>query len=410
MLGLQSWRTVSRDGVCYCGFDWGEVFRARVDPPGIYRRALMRGFYVVVRLRVEATGAYHIRASAPLVIRINGIIAYQSGRESAATHVEVTVMSGDRMEIAQARPVDVSSEWSFGVRRVKLGGKYSSVNATSFSAYVRAVDDALQHPNGPTLKVYTNAVTPIRCALAIYSMILNGYRPSAVLVYGDYQWSATSRLLLAALLPFAQFVSLSTVCGELEKTDARLVKLAAKSWSTMKVCVSLFCEPGNYCFLDDDVFVLGPMSDALELYQTHDLVYSPDDNNDSLYRSIWCPDRTEPLQAGDVNSGLYFGRADNDRKASVSRLLAASPDGQPGWAWEQGFLAFEFAGRATAALPGQRYFAPRDDGLPGGLLGYDWYRNPCEFATVHFLGPIKPDDRVAAVLLQDVLRGRRHES
>ena len=72
--------------------------------------------------------------------------------------------------------------------------------------------------------------------------------------------------------------------------------------------------------------------------------------------------------------------------------------------WEQGFFAWEFAPEPTKMLPSQRYFYPVHDGLPGGLLGYDWAKNPCGFAWVHFGGPKpKPDDDHAGGLVPAIL-------
>jgi hypothetical protein len=59
-------------------------------------------------------------------------------------------------------------------------------------------------------------------------------------------------------------------------------------------------------------------------------------------------------------------------------------------------------------LPTQRYFVPFFDGLPGGLQGYDWRTNPCEFACVHFGGPApKPGDLEAGSLFHEILGRHR---
>jgi hypothetical protein len=47
------------------------------------------------------------------------------------------------------------------------------------------------------------------------------------------------------------------------------------------------------------------------------------------------------------------------------------------------------------------------DGLPGGILGYDYRNNPCGFRAIHFGGlPEKPSDAVALVLADDILISR----
>ena len=75
--------------------------------------------------------------------------------------------------------------------------------------------------------------------------------------------------------------------------------------------------------------------------------------------------------------------------ASQSERLLANPrNGAPIWAWEQGFFAWEFGRHKTAMLPRTWYFYPCFDGLPGGLFGYDWSRNPCGFvAKIWRVGP-----------------------
>jgi hypothetical protein len=72
--------------------------------------------------------------------------------------------------------------------------------------------------------------------------------------------------------------------------------------------------------------------------------------------------------------------------------------------WEQGLIAVLFADVPTRQLPTARYFYPVWDGMPGGFLEYDYARNPCGFASVHFGGVRpKPGDRAALALATDVL-------
>lgn len=112
--------------------------------------------------------------------------------------------------------------------------------------------------------------------------------------------------------------------------------------------------------------------------------------------------------AGDINTGFYLLKNTADLREQSERLLRTPPDGRLKWAWEQGFFAWEFGEACAPALPSQRYFYPVFDGLPGGLLGYDWHANPCGFATVHFGGPKpKPGDEHAGALLHDILGRHR---
>ena len=67
-----------------------------------------------------------------------------------------------------------------------------------------------------------------------------------------------------------------------------------------------------------------------------------------------------------------------------------------------------FAHNPTRPLPTQRYFYPVFDGMPGGFLDYDYARNPCGFASVHFGGVSpKPADQAMLALAPDVLYRRR---
>ena len=57
-------------------------------------------------------------------------------------------------------------------------------------------------------------------------------------------------------------------------------------------------------------------------------------------------------------------------------------------------------------LPRQRYPYIHTDGLPGGMLGYDYAANPCRFAAVHFAGGTfgRPTDLVSLALAPAILR------
>jgi len=76
-------------------------------------------------------------------------------------------------------------------------------------------------------------------------------------------------------------------------------------------------------------------------------------------------------------------------------------------------MALEYARDTSKALLTQRYFYPFFDGLPGGMSGYDYARNPCGFASVHFGGLAeKPSDAASRMLAPQVLSRnlvRRHK-
>jgi hypothetical protein len=58
----------------------------------------------------------------------------------------------------------------------------------------------------------------------------------------------------------------------------------------------------------------------------------------------------------------------------------------PIWVWEQGLINVLYTNGPVWPLPSERYPAPKLDGLPGGMHGYGYGRNPCGFAAVHFAG------------------------
>ena len=401
---LPEWGLGAFEGKGYHTLNWGNEFRCDLNTDGQPTIAEMRGFHVVFRLRVQHSGTLNFFDTDGSIIRCNGEIIHEDREAHSLRQHSVRVGPGDRLDVAHWQS---KGEWVWGARRdIEPPTLQLAVAVTE--RYRKLINEALTRPNGPTLKVYTSAASPLRSALSIYSMILNGYRPAGIQVFGDYQWTPWQKEAMETLLPFADIVSVERVESTLHALDARLVPLARRLWSAMKTCIGLFFPPTAYCFLDDDIFVLDRIDDALALYKDNDLIYGPDQNCDERYRAAWCPDRMKPLPAGDINTGFYLVNNKGDAKAQAERLLRVPPDGHPDWLWEQGFFATEFADARTKALSSQRYFYPVFDGLPGGLFGYDWSLNPCEFASVHFGGPKpKPNDFEVGALLHDILGRRR---
>lgn len=398
MSSVPQWQFRSFDAAGYFAIDWRDVFRSDLNWAGQPAAGEMRGFHVIFRLRVELGGKLIFVDADGSIIKRNGELVHEDRESHEPRRHEIDVAPGDRLDIAQWQR---SGDWVWGAR---LAPAKNETTLEALEPYRRPVYEALTNPNGPVLKIYTSAAHPLRCALSIYSMVLNGYRPAGIKVFGDYQWDGPRRLAMAELLPFAEFISIDRVEQTLGELDPRLIPLARRQAFAMKTCVCLFMPPHEYCYLDDDIFILDRIDDALRLHDTHRLVYAPDRDYDALYRKIWCANRTDRLSTGNINTGFYLARNDKDVRSQVARFLQTPPDGHPAWAWEQGFLATEFAGDNTAALPSQRYFYPVFDGLPGGLFGYDWQANPCGFVSVHFGGPKpKPNDRAAGTLVHDIL-------
>ncbi len=405
MAMLPEWREREIDGASCQTIDWREVFGGRIRVFGDHVTGQMKEFHVVFRLRVEASGTLVFYDDDGCIVRRDGEVLHEDREAHALTRHELRVQVGDRLEIAQWQ---YHNEWLWAAR-LEAEKETLAGDVALFEPYRVRVEAALRDPNGPPLKTYTAAAHPVRTALSIYSLILNGYRPAAVQIFGDYQWDPRRRLAVEALLPFAEIVPMKEVERTLNTVDRRLLPLARSFWSAMKICVTLFHPPFEYCFLDDDIYILDPMTEALRRFRQFDFVYAPDWNHDESYRHIWSPERTEPFATGNVNTGLYLLRNRSDRKAQAERLLRVPLNGHPTWLWEQGFFAYELSGDGVAVdLPTQQYFYPIFDGMPGGLLGYDWRGNPCGFVSAHFGGlQDKPTDQDARRLVRDILDRNR---
>jgi hypothetical protein len=384
--------------------DWRTFFAQGVATPDWHRPGEMKEFHVVFRLRAERTGTLIFHDDDGCIIRRNGTIVHEDRDVHAMERHQLTVRAGDTLEVAQ---------WQFHGDWI-WAGRIEPVAATAnddielFAPFLDDVRSALARPNGPVLKTYFSASHPVRAALAIHSLILNGYRPAGVQIYGDYQWDAARRRTIERLLPFAKIVPTARVMAAVRQLHPGAVNIAQSVWSAMKICIGLWDPPFEYAFLDDDIVVLDRMDDALALFRDHQLVYQADWHHGDSYLRIWRPTAEGPLRTGNINTGLYFVRNVADRTVQARRLARNPPNGHPAWVWEQGFMATEFADAATAVLPTQRYFYPIFDGLPGGILGYDWAANPCGFATAHFGGlQYKPSDDDSRAIAADILGRRR---
>jgi hypothetical protein len=163
--------------------------------------------------------------------------------------------------------------------------------------------------------------------------------------------------------------------------------------------------------MDDDVFVLDSVSDALERFAHCDAVFTPDTNHGAAYLSVWGSifgnDAVSPsrLSTGRMNTGLVWLRAVHD-PASLAQLILQGRHaaGIGAWAWEQGLFANVYARCRVHQLSSARYLLPLWEGLPGGVLGYDYLENPSGFAAIHFAGLWnKPSDAAAAFLAPQIL-------
>lgn len=391
------------DGTTTSSIDWRVFFGRHLSVHEWGHPGEMKEFHVVFRLRVEQSGTLIFYDDDGCIVRRNGDVVHEDREVHPVQRHELAVRAGDILDVAQWQ---FHGDWVWAAR---IEPRPSSLDddVALFAPFRGDVERALRNPNGPPLKTYFAATHPVRAALAVHSLILNGYRPAGVQVFGDYQWSGEARRAVERLLPFADIVPTEHVIATVAALDRRVIPIARSVWSAMKICVTLFHPPFEYCFVDDDVFVLDRMDDALALFRRHDVVYQTDWNHDEAYRRVWNVDRA-PLPTGNINTGVCFTRNRHDRAAQAARLLRNPPNGHPVWLWEQGFVATEFADEATVALPTQRYFYPIFDGLPGGIAGYDWSANPCGFATLHFGGlHHKPSEDEARAVARDILGRRR---
>lgn len=397
------WRVIEGE-LCWT-IDWCEWFKMGLGLGHTHIGGEMRGFHVVFRLRVRRGGRLLFWDDDGSVIRRGGVVVHRDPTAHGPTRHEIEVAPGDVLEVAQWQQ---AGGWFWGAR-VSEAGAAAATPSAAVAPYRDAVERRLQHPDGPPLKMFTNGALPVRVVGCIYSLILNGYAPAKVLLYGEYQWGARAREMFADLLPFAEVVPTESVRARLLASGGqRLAQTAMSYWYVMKTLVALLCPPEEFCLMDDDLFVLDDMGDALAAFREHDLVYAPDTDHGEGYLKTWGwihhGRAQRPLPTATFNAGLYLMRHNFNPRVIAAQALRVRPNSCPAHYWEQGYIAALFAGRRTLQLPTQRYFYPLFDGLPGGPVGYDYALNPCGFASIHFGGLTgKPTDEVMSHLLPQIL-------
>ncbi len=364
-----------------------------------------RGYHLVMRVRMRGGGRLSFYDDDGCIIRRDGIIVHEDRAAHGLMRHEIEVYDGEVLEVAH---------WQEGGVWLWAGFLNSRPHSLGLAAetllpYLPRIRARLASPEGPPLKVYTNAAAPARAILAVYSLILNGYAPSGVHLFGSDQWSEEATRLLLATLPFAKIVPPGEVDRWLVAAGGeRIAGWAHEQWIVMQVACLLFTPPFAFCQLDDDVVVLGRLDEALAAFATHDLVYTQDFDRTEEYAATWsdvipgCPD---PLPTGTLNAGFFWARNRHDPRRLAEWLLRVESSSVPGnWHWGQGFVAGTFAGGTTFPLPPQRYLLPARDGLPGGRTRYDYAVNPCGYAAIHFAGNWgKPTDREALLMVPEVL-------
>ena len=399
--------TIVDDELCSM-INWRDFFRNGMPEwPGPSGK--MRGFHVVFRIRIKRNGTFVFWDDDGSWIRHNGMIVHCDPFAHVLERSELQVRAGDELEVAQWQQ---GGSWLWGAY---LEPETPPLSPTSvLLPYLAAVRQRLRQPDGPPLKLYTNGASPARVVVALYSLVLNGYSPSEVILYGEEQWSDAARRIFADTLPFARVVRSHDVRGRLRSVGGpRLVALAERHWFVMKTCVALLCPPNNFCLMDDDVFILDRVDDALKAFRRHDLVFQPDLDHSQEYLNTWSwihDGQRVPtsLTNGTFNAGLYWMRNRFNPGSVAMSMLWRPPDESEiewrPWRWEQGLIAVLFAHSRTFQLPSQRYFYPLFEGMPGGFLEYDYAQNPSRFASIHFGGAaVKPVDLAILRLVPFIL-------
>lgn len=389
------WTAINGDR-CWA-IDWRQFFGGE-----------MRGFHVVFRVNVKSDGRLVFWADDGCVIRREGQVIHSDRAGHIAARSEIDVRAGDRLEVAQWQ------YWGGWLWGAWIDDERPSVASAldELTPYLPNVRERLASPNGPVLKMHTHGAAPIRALVGLYSMILNGYAPDGVQIFGAHQWDQRARDLFAELAPFADIVPVERFLENLQTVGGpRLAEMAHRHWFVMKAFATLLHPPYTSCLMDDDVFVLDRVDDALDALQSCDLVFAPDVDWGSSYRDVWpwLDPGPSPLVTGTFNAALYWIRSVMDPGAIARHALRCEPAAVDyAFHWEQGLIAMLYAQRNTRRLPSQRYLYPAFDGLPAGTLGYDYASNPCGFASIHFGAHFpKPSDAEALQLAPRLLARHR---
>lgn len=400
MPGLPLWSSRIIDGKCFWTIDWRDYFRSGVKRWNPLEGGELRGFQVVFTLRIRRSGTLQFYDDDGCIIRRNGEIVHEDRSAHTLMRHEIPVKKGDKLRIAQWQ---YGWEWMWCAR---ILGELAVEDC--FRAWLPAVEESLRARSGPPLKMYTNLQSPLRTIAAIYSMIVNGYCPNNIFLYGEEQWSQQNRVLVSRLLPCARVVP------EFEVFDAirhyggyQLAALARKHWFVRKALIALAVPPMDSCLMDDDVLILDRVHDALDAFSTHDLVYAPDQDLGDGYLQIWSHafPNNGTLRTRRFNAGLYWIRNTLGPHGVTRAALVCNASRVPCFLWEQGLIAMAYKDRSSFELSNRRYLFPLFDGLPGGVLGYDYGCNPCGFTAIHYGGLAeKPSDAIITEFVTDVLQ------
>jgi hypothetical protein len=391
--------------------NWSNLIRYDLKSSSVTERDLPN-FHLIWRLKMRQTGILVFQGEGCQIRRGEELLHRQLSTQPV-TDASIEVQRGDLLEIAQVHEKGVW-QWSAYLRDASHQDFEALLNPVSILLpYLQHVQQLLFRPNGPPLKLFTDGKAAIRLVVGVYSLILNGnYVPSEVYLFGEHQWSQKNSELLQQLLPFAKKIKTCQVLSYMNQNGGRdLVTYAQKIWGVMKLGTTLFTPPHEFCAMDDDILILDSLDDALSTFQTHNLIFTPDMDYERLYTMAWgrvFPQYPHPLPTARLNVGLLWLRNRHNLQVLAQQFLQGKP--LSSLIGEQGFIAMAFANESCFQLSSQRYISPIMDGLPGGLLGYDYLHNPCGFASVHLCG-LPKNNRLSngqiLSLLPDLLRKRR---
>src|SRR5437588_10059088 len=281
---LQPHLELLNDELCWM-INWRDVFRQGLKIGNPSMGGEMRDFHIVLHLRIKESGTLVFWDDDGSIIRKNGAIIHSDRNAHSLTRHEIEVEEGDLLDVAQWQ---FGWDWLWGAQILRSDGNAPPSAVDILMPYLQQVQQRLQRPEGPPLKVYTHGRTPICTIVAIYSLIVNGYVPSTVYLFGENDWNERARRLFETLLPFAQIISASQVLAHMRMLAGhRLADIANHYWFVMKFCVGIFYPPEVCCLMDDDVFVLERLDEALIASQEYDLVYAPDQDWGTGYLATW---------------------------------------------------------------------------------------------------------------------------
>lgn len=343
--------------------------------------------HVIMRIRLRRTGDLVLRTSSACVIRHAGRVVAEQRRSHAlaADPIVLNLVDGDVLDIALWCGKD---GWSLAVDAAPI-----SPDIPSLDVYLPAVLRRLESPDGPPLVLTTDGLMPNRLALAVYSLILNGFAPSAVEIYGEHRWPELQRQRINELLPFARIVPTTQFRQRVRDSAGPTLDRPLDEDVVFDTAVLLLGGGPEACCITDDLVVLEPLTGALKQFRGADLVGCTTTTPADLQPWIDLLDFDEPSAAAHLAFDLFFRRATADPADLLLDLVSLTPYEAQEAAndparmdistWQRSAIAFCFSDAAIASLPTGTLPDPADT-PPGGPFGYDLTTNPDRRIALRF--------------------------